>query len=198
MTAANAEAADLQTVPQTRDLADDRDARDAEGAPNISLLPPDPQEFREAAKRQQIMEKQHSLPEVEVAELGTAAPDVAIPQLAAAELEDVEREDQAAAREEAAADPAQAEEPAGADAGVAEEMDEDIEVDFEDAQDVFDTPSQHPRMMTPGTSFGTACQQATAYKTGQEQMTGTCPCQLISIFSLFHCTRLYICRVYRI
>ena len=68
---------------------------------------------------------------------------------------------------------------AGADP--ADDNNEDIEVDveegeeeeFQEAEDVFETPSQQPRFMTPGSSFGTARQQPTAYKTGQEHLTGT-------------------------
>ena len=62
----------------------------------------------------------------------------------------------------------------------ADDSNEDIEVDveeeeeeFREAEDVFETPSQQPRFMTPGSSFGTARQQPTAYKTGQEHLTGT-------------------------
>ena len=56
--------------------------------------------------------------------------------------------------------------------------DEEIEVDveeeqFQEAADVFETPAHQPRFMTPGSSFGTARQQPTAYKTGQEYLTGT-------------------------
>ena len=85
-----------------------------------------------------------------------------------------------------AAVPQQATEPAelagaaallGADP--ADDNNEDIEVDveeeeeeFQEAEDVFETPSQQPRFMTPGSSFGTARQQPTAYKTGQEHLTG--------------------------
>ena len=55
--------------------------------------------------------------------------------------------------------------------------DEDIEVDvdkedYQEAEDIFETPAHQPRFMTPGSSFGTARQQPTAYKTGQEHLTG--------------------------
>ena len=49
---------------------------------------------------------------------------------------------------------------------------EEEEEEFQEAEDVFETPSQQPRFMTPGSSYGTARQQPTAYKTGQEHLTG--------------------------
>ena len=85
--------------------------------------------------------------------------------------------------DEPAAVPHQAIEPAElagvADAGFGDYDNEDIEVnveedeEFQEAEDIFETPSQQPRFMTPGSSFGTARQQPTAYKTGQEHLTGT-------------------------
>ena len=108
-----------------------------------------------------------------------AIPDAAIPQTEAAEadagsnLAAPDSNEQTGARdvleEEAAGEPDEA----GVDPGVDEE-EEDIVLDFQEAQDVFETPSQYPKSMTPGTSFGTARQQPTAYKTGQERLTGNC------------------------
>ena len=54
-----------------------------------------------------------------------------------------------------------------------EDIKVDVEEDFQEAEDVFETPAHQPRFMTPGSSFGTARQQPTAYKTGQEHLTGT-------------------------
>ena len=192
---ASSEAVEVQAVPQTSYLTEDRDATDAVLVSDTSVLPPGPQDSMETAKRPQISKDQQSLPEPTGAEPVTAAPSIEEPQLAAAEPEGGEREEQAAAKEEAAADPAQAEGPAGVSVGIDEDMEEDIEVDFEDAQDVFETPSQHPRMMTPGTSFGTARQQPTAYKTGQEHMTGGCPRHRFSIYRLPKITWLYTSRI---
>ena len=108
-----------------------------------------------------------------------AIPDTAIPQTETADADagcDLAAPDstkQTAARgvleEEAAGEPDEA----GVDPGVDEE-DGDIILDFQEAQDVFETPSQYPKPMTPGTSFGTVRQQPTAYKTGHEHLTGGC------------------------
>lgn len=156
--------------------------QDAEEMPNNSILPQEPEESQAAAERPDFPEDQRSPSERAAAEDGSTASAREDTQPAAAELASVEQGAQAAAQEEAAGEPEQA--PAEADARVDEEvdeeMDEDIDVVFEEAQDVFETPSQHPRMMTPGTSFGTARQQPTAYKTGQEHLTGACPRQIVS------------------
>ena len=173
---ASAEAAELQAAPHNDDAARDRDMRDAEEMPKTSPVPQNLMDSQTAAERPEIPEDpeyQHSPPEIAAAESDTIAPSMREAQPAAAEPEGDDREHQAAAGEEAAAEPEQAEAAAGVDAGVDEGVDEDIEVVFEEAQDVFETPSQHPRMMTPGTAFGTARQQPTAYKTGQEHLTGT-------------------------
>ena len=108
-----------------------------------------------------------------------AIPDAAIPQAEAADADagcDLAAPDsnkRTSARgvleEEAAGEPDEA----GVDPGVDEE-DEDIVLDFQEAQDVFETPSQYPKSMTPCTSFGTVRQQPTAYKTGHEHLTGDC------------------------
>ena len=68
--------------------------------------------------------------------------------------------------------------PAASDAGdgphadIEVDVEEEEEEEFQEAEDVFETPSQQPRFMTPGSSYGTARQQPTAYKTGQEHLTG--------------------------
>lgn len=108
-----------------------------------------------------------------------ALPDTAIPQTetadanAGCDLAAPDSTKQTGARgvleEEAAGEPDEAR----VDPGVDEE-DEDIVLDFQEAQDVFETPSQYPKSMTPGTSFGTVRQQPTAYKTGHEHLTGDC------------------------
>lgn len=87
--------------------------------------------------------------------------------------------------EEAEAAPAQQESNLEEDIEVDIEAEAAEEEDFLEAEDVFETPSQQPCFMTPGTSFGTGRQQFTAYKTGQEHLTGSvlhtgrfrCACQ---------------------
>lgn len=150
--------------------------RDAGEARSTGPLPQISQDSVRAAERPHSAEEQPSVPMTAAAEPGAAAPSVEETQPAAAETEGGDREHEAAAGEVAAANLDQAHATAGIqEAGIDQEVEEDIEIDFEEAQDVFETPSQHPRMMTPGTSFGTARQQPTAYKTGQEHLTGCSP-----------------------
>ena len=75
----------------------------------------------------------------------------------------------------AAAGDAQEPDLAGARSGNKDaEAEDDIEVDFEDAQDAFDTPASRRGEGTPATAFASARQQqtGTAYKTGRERMPG--------------------------
>jgi hypothetical protein len=54
-----------------------------------------------------------------------------------------------------------------------DEEEDNFEIDFEDAQDAFDTPAAGHGQGTPATAFASARQQqATAYKTGSERVPG--------------------------
>ena len=178
---ADAEAAELQPAPQGATPAEDGDVIDAKGTRSAAPSPHDVRDSVGAAEHLQAAEEPYLAPTTAAGEPGTAAPSPDDSQPAAAEAEGGDRAHPAAAGEGAGANLDQAQATAGTEAGMDQGMEEDIEVDFEEAQDVFETPSQQPRMMTPGTSFGTARQQPSAYKTGQEYLTGDFRSKSISI-----------------
>ena len=161
--AAGEKPAELQAMPADEKLAEEEAERDDGKAPNAQPLQEEPESTLEAAESTQASEEQRAAPEV-TADHATSSINKNV------EPAEEEADDLAPAGGVAAAEPEQIQEATE----VYEEYDIRVD-DFQEAQDVFETPSQHPRTMTPGTSFGTARQQPTAYKTGQEHLTGASP-----------------------